>query len=84
MTQDKGSLPADLRAFISAEFVLSPDQQFDGQTNLVEAGIIDSFGLIQLIAFTEKRTGVKFSDDDLVSPELTSIDGIIRLLESKI
>lgn len=49
-------------------------------TDLFEAGLIDSFGFVELVSFIEGTFGVRFTDDDLASPETSSLAGITRLV----
>lgn len=56
-------------------------------TSLIEAGIIDSFALIDLIAFLETEFRIQIPDEDITKPNLGSIhkmaDYIIRRSQSK-
>lgn len=52
--------------------------KFDGQeltaeTNLFDSNVIDSFEVIELIVFLESKFGVKLTDEDLLSPVLSSV-----------
>lgn len=56
-------------------------------TPLIEQGIVDSMGLMQIVAFIEERTHVRVPDDD-VSPEnfetIETIDGMVERLSRQV
>ncbi len=76
------SVSYSLRSFIEDNYLVSFEEEgFDNETNLFENGIIDSFGLVELITFIEGNFSKKFRDDELTSPLLSSISGMISLIE---
>lgn len=52
--------------------------------NYIESGYVDSLGLIQFIATIEDEYNIEFTDEDLQSPELQTIGGLIKIIESKL
>ena len=55
----------------------------DGTTSLIEAGVIDSTGVLELVGFLEEEFDIRIEDEDLVPENLDSIDNIIRFVERK-
>jgi acyl carrier protein len=51
--------------------------------SLVEGGIIDSTGILELIEFIESRFGVEVSDSETVPENLGSIANLTRFVLSK-
>jgi 2-hydroxymuconate-semialdehyde hydrolase len=45
----------------------------DEQTPLIDQGIIDSMGLMQLIDFIEARTGVRVPDDEVMPDNFETV-----------
>jgi len=73
-----------IREFLAANFFLGDDpSQLDGSTSLIEAGIIDSTGVLELVGFLEEEFGIRIEDEDLVPENLDSIDNILRFVERK-
>jgi D-alanine--poly(phosphoribitol) ligase subunit 2 len=73
-----------IQKYIEDNFIV----KFDGNdltvsSDLFEGGIIDSFGMVEMISFLEKEFDVHFNDEDLMSPKLSSLEGIVSLLKSK-
>jgi acyl carrier protein len=52
-------------------------------SNLIETGMLDSYGLVELVTFLEKRFAIKLTDADLMSSELTSVAGMVRVVEQR-
>ncbi|WP_025321609.1 acyl carrier protein [Deferrisoma camini] len=75
--------------FEVTEFLLrDPDlatgrEQIDPDEPLLEGGLIDSMGVLKLIAFLEERFGVVFGDDDIDAEKFRSIRTIVSLVSSK-
>lgn len=55
----------------------------DSNTPLVEKGIIDSMGVMDLIAFIQASFHIEFTDDDLTAENFQNIQTIERLIESR-
>jgi acyl carrier protein len=73
-----------IREFLAANFFLGDDpSQLNGSTSLIEAGIIDSTGVLELVGFLEEEFEVRIDDEDLVPENLDSIDNIVRFVERK-
>jgi acyl carrier protein len=50
-------------------------------TQLIEEGIVDSMGLMQIVAFLEERAGVRVSDDDVTPDNFETVKAIMELVE---
>ena len=61
----------------------SPHRKFDENTSLLESGIIDSTGVLELVQFLEDRFGITVEDSELVPENLDSIDRICAFLRRK-
>jgi acyl carrier protein len=78
------TIGAALIAFIQAELV-GEERTFevDASTRLIDGGLIDSMGLMQIIGFIEEQTGVRIPDEE-VMPEnfqtVGSMEGLIARL----
>jgi acyl carrier protein len=73
-----------LREFLAGNFFLGDDPSaLDGSTSLIEAGVIDSTGVLELVGFLEETFEIRIDDEDLVPENLDSIDNIVRFVERK-
>jgi acyl carrier protein len=72
---------AAVEEFARREFSIKPsDRRFDRAVDLFEEGYVDSIGVIELIEFLEKTFVIEIPEEDLFSPEFSSIDGIARIV----
>jgi acyl carrier protein len=61
----------------------SPHRQLDENTSLLESGIIDSTGVLELVQFLEGRFGLTVEDSEMVPENLDSIGRICAFLRRK-
>ncbi len=52
-------------------------------TSFLEEGIIDSTGVLELVAFLEEHYGIRVEDEELIPENLDSIANICSFLEKK-
>lgn len=73
-----------IRAFIEDTFPLGGDlTSLGGGDSLLDAGILDSTAVLELVDFVESRFGIRVSDDDLLPENFDSIDGLVRYVETR-
>jgi acyl carrier protein len=78
MTDDKEKI----RQFLLEKLAKAKKiKQIDDQDNLIETGIIDSLGIMQLVAYLEGMFTVKVKDEDIVPENFESIDIITSYIE---
>jgi acyl carrier protein len=78
------SLEQELRSFVTDNF---PFGEVDGLSNddsLTDRGIIDSTGVLELVAFLERAYGISVQDRELIPANLDSINGLVKYLEQKL
>lgn len=73
----------EIRAFIVENFLLGNDSGFDNTESLLESGIIDSTGIMHVVAFLEEHFGIVVDDEDMVADNLESISRITDYVERK-
>ena len=79
MTHD---IEAKVRAFIVERFLFGRGELAAGDS-LLEKGVIDSTGVLELVTFLEAQLGVAFEDSELTPENLDSIERIVRFVERK-
>lgn len=73
-----------VRRYIVDNSLMGHDSGFGNQDSLLEAGIIDSTAIMDVVAFLERRFGIAVDDEDLVADNLDSIGRIARFVERKL
>lgn len=51
--------------------------------SLLEAGIIDSLKMAELLSFIEDRYGIAVDDDELIPENFETLNAIVNFLEQK-
>jgi acyl carrier protein len=74
---------ATIRAFLVDSFLLGDDDGFDNDVSLLDSGIIDSTGVMEVVAFLEETYGIEVADDELVADNLDSVSRLARFVERK-
>ena len=73
-----------LRAFIAENFLFRADADISDDQSLLESGVIDSTGVLELIAFLEATYGISIADEEIVPENLDSIDSMACYLARKL
>jgi acyl carrier protein len=73
-----------IRQFIVENFLFGRDDgKLKPETSLLDSGIIDSTGVMELVMFVEKHCGVKVEDHELDPQNLDSISRLAQFIERK-
>ena len=77
-------LPQTIRAFIVENFLFG-DTSVDlaDELSLIEAGIVDSTGVLELVAFVESTFGLAVADADIVPANFDSIGRLAAYVKAK-
>jgi acyl carrier protein len=73
---------AKLLEFISQNFMVEPDE-INLEKSLVDEGIIDSFGLVEISAFIEARYKFKVAEQDMNRQNFGSVKKIVAFVERR-
>jgi acyl carrier protein len=72
----KGAIRDQVRRFIQSNFTSGEELQLEDGQSLLGSGILDSSGMLELIAFVEEKFDVRFSDRDLEAEDFDTIDKV--------
>jgi acyl carrier protein len=73
-----------VRKFIEDNFLFREDCLAVGESeSLLDAGLIDSTGVLELVGFLEGEFGLHMADAEIVPENLDSIRAIVAYVESK-
>ena len=75
---------ARVRAFLQDNFLyMRPDFELGNDDRLLERGVIDSMGVLELLNFLEDEFGVRASDDEVSETNLGTLHAIARFVATK-
>lgn len=82
--QSDVEIEGEIRGFLSLNFPLYKAEQVDPDQSLVESGVIDSLGILELVEFVEVRFDLRIPEEELLPENLDSIANITRYLAQKL
>lgn len=84
-SMDQATIERDIRDFLTENFPLADEGTGLAENDsLIEAGVIDSTGVLELIEYLEANYGIQISDEEVLPENLDSIARIGRFVTTKI
>jgi acyl carrier protein len=77
------SVSDDVERFIVDELVAGQISEIEPDEDLLAAGIVDSFGLQQLLTFIEERYGVSVDPSELTPANFRTIRNVEAFVEAQ-
>jgi acyl carrier protein len=72
------------KSFITDSFIKEENIELDDDLSFMEQGIIDSVGVLELVAFIETTFHFRVEDEELVPENLDSINKLLSYVQSKL
>ena len=72
-----------IRDFVWAKFPLARKRAIKEGEPLLDAGIMDSMGILELVGFLEQEFAIHVSDDELVPENFETIEQIVGFVSRK-
>jgi acyl carrier protein len=72
-----------IQQFITKKFPAARKRAIDDATPLLEAGIVDSLGVLELVTFLESSFLIKIADEELTPENFSSIASMASFVEQK-
>lgn len=83
-TPDVSQFAEPIRSFILNSFLFGQsDFPLGGDDSLLEEGIMDSTGVLELISFLEQQFGIQVEDRELVPENLDSLNRLTAFVQRK-
>ncbi len=73
----------EIRAYLKSNRATAGAGEFGDQESLLEAGVIDSVAMVDLIAHLEKTYSIQVDEDDMVPENFDSVDAIVAYVAGK-
>jgi acyl carrier protein len=74
----------EIKTFLGKNFPLYDEAKIDQEQSLVESGVIDSLGILELVEFVELTFDFRIPEEELLPENLDSIANITRYLAGKL
>ncbi len=82
MTSDH--IRSKIRDFILKNFVFEGNENLSDDQSLLKSGVVDSTGVLELIAFVEEEFHVHIEDNELVADNFDTIDRVAACVTGKL
>lgn len=76
-------LREDIRNFILATFAMARKHKITYEESLLETGIIDSLGVLEIVNYLMDQLKVEVNDEDVTQDNFQNITSIVNLIERK-
>lgn len=73
-----------IRLYIVDNFLFGESQGLEDSTSLLETGVVDSTGILEVVNFLETEFFIKIKDEELIPEHLDSINNMYLFLEGKL
>ena len=81
---EQQTIERDIRQFVIANFLFGEDNgSLKADESFLETGIIDSTGVLELVAFLESTYGFRVRDNELTPDNLDSLDKVAAFVLRK-
>ena len=72
-----------VREFVTGNFFVQDAAGLTDSASLLDLGVVDSTGVLEIMGFLESTFGVTVEDDEIVPDNLDSIERIAAFVERK-
>ena len=78
------NIEAQLRKYILQNFMYTDDEsRLTRDMSLIDSGVMDSTGVLELVGFIEQQFGFKVDDTELVPENFDSVAKLVAFVEGK-
>lgn len=72
------------RDFMKKRFPLFVRKKLSDKDSLLETGVVDSLGILEIVSFVESEFNPGLSDEDIVANNFNSVESISRLVSDRL
>ncbi|NKQ35879.1 MAG: acyl carrier protein [Chloroflexi bacterium] len=74
-----------IKQYIAENYLFSNNGfNLDDDESFLEAGIVDSLGVVELVSFVEETYDMEVPDDDIVPDNFDSVNNLTTYITSKV
>ena len=84
MAPDANGIRAIVRAFILDRFYVPDPGRLADDASLLDAGVVDSTGVQEVIGFLEGEFGIRVENDEIIPEHLDSVGRLTRFVQHKL
>jgi acyl carrier protein len=78
------SVEQQIKTYIAENFMFSSNGfELDEDESFLDAGVVDSLGVLELVTFVEETFGVQVSDEEIVPDNFDSVNNLAAYIGRK-
>lgn len=78
------SVEQQIKTYIAENFMFSSNGfHLDEDESFLDAGVVDSLGVLELVTFVEETFGVQVSDEEIVPDNFDSVNNLAAYIGRK-
>jgi len=77
-------IQSNIYSFVVTNFLFGQSLALQPEDSLLDKGVIDSTGVLELVAFLEEHFGITVEDDEVIPDNLDSTSSIATYVERKL
>ena len=81
---DIDTIAGDVKRFVVENFLFGQPQELANTQSFLDAALIDSTGVLELVGFIEQRYRITVEDRELVPDNLDSIENVTQFVQRKL
>jgi acyl carrier protein len=74
----------EVHSFVLSNFLFDQSVDLEPDDSLLDKGLIDSTGVIELVDFLEERYAIKVEDDEVIPANLDSVRNVAKYVDRKL
>ena len=78
-----GVIGSEIRDFVITNFLFGKADGLSDDESLLENGVIDSTGVLELVSFLQERFDIRIEDDEIIPANLDSVDNLVHYVSQK-
>ncbi len=82
-TKNDSGISANIRAYIEGRFPLFISHGMNEESSLLESGVIDSLGILDVVAYLETEFAITIDNDDVSPEHFGSVTTLAKLVQMK-
>lgn len=77
------AIRSEIRSFLKTNFYVPDGTQLGDDDSLLDLGIVDSTGVLELVGFLEEKYHISIDDQELIPDNLDSVGRLVAFIEHK-
>jgi len=74
----------EIQDFVISNFLFGDATRLEDEVSFLDAGIVDSAGILELVSFLEEKYGIRIGNEEMLPDNLDSVNRVEAFLQRKL